>query len=153
VETRKFELCFVQPTKVCANAQAGVLGLAAGTFSDMEIFVVQTLCRAFDEKSHQYCLLAVKRNFFGLINRKWFLFQDVNTGVYYALESAEVASSCASTSDLRIRIVPVERPALAGVTVTEEGQTSQVLKEIRQTIAKLERTQAAIRRKAGSTSA
>lgn len=89
MQSRKFELCFIQPTQQWRDAMAAVV---ASGIEGHPLVVVETRMRAYDRKSYQYCLLAVKRNFFGLINRKWFIFVDVQTGVRYAFESTEVAN-------------------------------------------------------------
>lgn len=89
MQSRKFELCFVQPTQQWLNAIAAVV---ASGIEGSPLAVVETRVRAYDRKSYQYCLLAVKKNFFGLINRKWFMFVDVQTGVRYGFESTEVAN-------------------------------------------------------------
>lgn len=115
MQTRKFELCFVQPTQTWPNAMAAVV---ATGIDGSPLTIVETRIRAFDRKSYQYCLLAVKRNFFGLINRKWFLFVDVQTGVRYAFESTEVANEFGfPAAVLTIGIHKVQTTKTAGVEV------------------------------------
>lgn len=91
MQTRRFELCFVQPTQALANAGAVVVASGMDLVEEKSP-VIHLRVRAYDRKSYQYCLLAVKKNFFGLINRKWFMFVDVQTGVRYGFESTEVAN-------------------------------------------------------------
>lgn len=130
MQSRKFELCFVQPTQELANAGAVVVASGAGLLEAMPP-VVCVRMRAYDAKSYQYCLLAVKRNFFGLINRKWFLFVDIQTGVYYAFDSTEV-SQCFGYDEprLEVGIHKVRAPEVKGIKVSDISQSWESLRTL-----------------------
>lgn len=124
MSTRKFELCFVIPIKQFTGANNAMLGKhllpeeeAAG------ITLVLTRVRAFDYRSYQHALLAVRQRFFGPLHRRWFGFKDVDTDVFYALDSTEVASVFGCQPELEIKIVRPRRTLPVGGVVVQETAT------------------------------
>jgi hypothetical protein len=114
-QSKRFELCFWQSNLQVLNLVAPSqrkkqaemfphLTMNKGVWREEESSVpkrlIHTRIRAFDTKSYFLCRLLVKRNAFGFINQRNFVFLDLDNGSEHGLKSKTVQEACKATQEL-----------------------------------------------------